>query len=289
MSFSSPSSKRKCAAWDGGAQGLRGRGEGRRARGLAAWVWLCMLAPLPAMADASGTADTLRLHPRLTPSFSFSPATPPASADAPSQPSPQTGVALRQSVCAKVTPLYAMPVTVRAAKPLVMPVTYSRVSSDFGTRYHPVRRVKHRHTGIDLVAPSGAPVRAVAQGVVNSIGYERRGFGRYIVIAHRHDSETIYAHLSATARGLRVGETVTAGRVIGAVGKSGMVTGPHLHFELRRQGVPADPRPLLRRTARMSESSASTGNTCLSVLNGVPSWHLHGGAGAVARWQYSPL
>ncbi|VVD91482.1 Glycyl-glycine endopeptidase ALE-1 [Pandoraea eparura] len=286
MSFSSPSFKRKCAALDGGAQGLRGRGEGRRSRRLAAWVWLCMVAPLPALADADGMADTLRLHPRLTPSFTFASPTPPGLADVSS---PQTDVTLRQSVCAKVTPLYAMPMTVRAAKPLVMPVTYSRVSSDFGTRYHPVRRVKHRHTGIDLVAPLGAPVRVVAQGVVKSIGYERRGFGRYIVIAHRHDSETIYAHLSATARGLRVGETVTAGRVIGAVGKSGMVTGPHLHFELRRQGVPADPRALLRRTARMSESSSGAGNPCLNVLNGVPSWHLHGGAGAVARWQYSPL
>ncbi|MBN9117113.1 MAG: M23 family metallopeptidase [Pandoraea sp.] len=170
-----------------------------------------------------------------------------------------------------------------------MPVTYSRVSSDFGTRSHPVRRVKHRHTGIDLVAPSGTPVRAVAHGVVKSIGFERRGFGRYIVIAHRHDSETIYAHLSATARGLRVGETVAAGHLIGAVGKTGMVTGPHLHFELRRQGVPADPRPLLRRTAKMSESPAGTGNPCLSVLNGVPSWLLHGGAGVATRWQYSPL
>ncbi len=286
MSFSSPSSKRRCAALDGGAQGLRGQGEGRRAHWRAACVWLCMAVPAAAMAETGGMADALRLHPRLTPSFSFSPAAPTASADASS---PHANVALPQSVCGKVSPLYATTMTVRASKPLVMPVTYSRVSSDFGTRSHPVRRVKHRHTGIDLVAPSGTPVRAVAHGVVKSIGFERRGFGRYIVIAHRHDSETIYAHLSATARGLRVGETVAAGHLIGAVGKTGMVTGPHLHFELRRQGVPADPRPLLRRTAKMSESPAGTGNPCLSVLNGVPSWLLHGGAGVATRWQYSPL
>ncbi|VVE13005.1 M23 family metallopeptidase [Pandoraea terrigena] len=286
MSFSSPSSKRKCAALGGGAQDLRGQGEGRRSRWLAAWVWLCVAAPLTAMADAGGMADTLRLHPRLTPSFTFSSAPPRPLADASS---PQAVVALRHAVCGKATSLDAMPMTVRSAKPLVMPVSYSRISSDFGTRYHPVRRVKHRHTGIDLVAPTGTPVRAVAKGVVKTIGYERRGFGRYIVIAHRHDSETIYAHLSATARGLRVGETVTAGHVIGAVGKTGMVTGPHLHFELRRQGIPADPRPLLRRTARMSESSVATANACLGVLNGVKSWHLHGGVGAAARWQYSPL
>ena len=248
MSFSSPSSKRRCAALDGGAQGLRGQGEGRRARWRAACVWLCMAVPAAAMAETGGMADALRLHPRLTPSFSFSPAAPTASADASS---PHANVALPQSVCGKVSPLYATTMTVRASKPLVMPVTYSRVSSDFGTRSHPVRRVKHRHTGIDLVAPSGTPVRAVAHGVVKSIGFERRGFGRYIVIAHRHDSETIYAHLSATARGLRVGETVAAGHLIGAVGKTGMVTGPHLHFEFRVNGEHRDPMTI----ARESESA----------------------------------
>lgn len=275
-----------CNALDGGARGLREQGEGGRSRWRAVWLVLCMVMPVAAVAEGSAPNDALRLHPRLTPSFAFSP--PGVLAPAVSS-VPLTGAALRQSACGKATPLHPTSVTGRASGPLVMPVTYSRVSSDFGTRKHPVRRVKHRHTGIDLVAPSGTPVRVVAQGVVKSIGFERRGFGRYIVVSHRYDSETIYAHLSATARGLRVGETVAAGDIIGAVGKTGMVTGAHLHFELRRQGVPVDPRPLLRRTGRVSAPDPIAAQGCERVLDGMTSWHLHGGLGAATRWQYSPL
>ncbi|MDM8359131.1 M23 family metallopeptidase [Pandoraea communis] len=260
-----------------------------------------MAMPLPAMAGLGSTSDALRLHPRTTPSFAFSHVT-----------VPTPTATSRYSVCDKVTALYPMPATPgavrcrtvalmarpnafsstsapRASKSLVMPVTYSRISSDYGTRYHPVTRVKHSHTGIDLVAPHGAPVRVVAQGAVKTIGYERRGFGRYIVIDHRDDNETIYAHLSATARGLRVGQTVKAGDVIGAVGKTGMVTGAHLHFELRRQGVPVDPRPLLRRTARAREVHTVTDNGCHNLLDDLVACHSQGRAWATDRWQYSPL
>jgi murein DD-endopeptidase MepM/ murein hydrolase activator NlpD len=294
---------------DGGARSLLGQGEVRRTRWRAVCVWLCMLMPLPAMAGADNAGDALRLHPRLTPSFAFTHVASPASNATSSS---AGGVKSRHAVCSRVTPLYPMSITasaarcrtvaltarsntfsstpvVRASKSLVMPVTYSRVSSDYGTRYHPVRRVKHSHTGIDLVAPHGAPVRVVAQGVVKTIGYERRGFGRYVVIAHRYDNETIYAHLSSTARGLRVGEAVQAGDVIGAVGKTGMVTGAHLHFELRQQGVPADPRPLLRRTAKASEADAVTGRGCQNLPGGLLSCHPAARTDATDRWQYSPL
>ncbi|VVD67040.1 M23 family metallopeptidase [Pandoraea fibrosis] len=272
-----------------------------------------MALPLSAMASASDTNDTLRQHPRLTPSLASSHATSSASGASASSTS---GATTRYSVCSQAMPLYPASVSanalrcqtvaltarsntlrstprpapmLRASRALVMPVTYSRISSDYGTRYHPVRRVKHSHTGIDLVAPHGAPVRVIAQGVVKTIGYERRGFGRYVVIEHRYDNETIYAHLSATARGLRVGQTVKAGDVIGAVGKTGMVTGAHLHFELRRDGVPADPRPLLRRTANASQANTVASNVCQGLLEDLPSCHAPGRAGAAERWQYSPL
>ncbi|WP_281719104.1 M23 family metallopeptidase [Pandoraea apista] len=310
MSFSSPSFMRTCAALDDGARGLLGRGEGHRSRWRAACVWLCIALSLPAMASAGDASDPLRLHPRLTPSFALLHAVP----SVPSASLSGGGTTPRYSVCGKATSFYPMPVTAnavrcrtvaltarsnplsttstltpRAPRLLAMPVTYSRISSDYGTRYHPVRRVKHSHTGIDLVAPHGAPVRVVAQGVVKTIGYERRGFGRYVVIEHRYDNETIYAHLSAAARGLRVGQTVRAGDVIGAVGKTGMVTGAHLHFELRRGGVPVDPRPLLRRSALASEANAAVGHACQGLLEDPLSCHAPGRAGATERWQYSPL
>ncbi|VVE13465.1 Glycyl-glycine endopeptidase ALE-1 [Pandoraea iniqua] len=133
-----------------------------------------------------------------------------------------------------------------AGREFTMPVSYVRVSSAFGYRRHPVRGVWHGHTGVDLVAPTGTQVKAAAQGVVKFIGFERRGYGRYVVINHRYNSETIYGHLSSTSRNLRVGMKVSAGQVIGAVGSTGMATGPHLHFELRRHGRSVDPMPLLR-------------------------------------------
>ncbi len=186
----------------------------------------------------------------------------------------------------------------RAAQRVVMPVDNARVTSPFGARRHPVKRVSHVHTGIDLAAPIGTPVRAAAQGVVKVIGFERRGFGRYIVLSHRYGSETVYAHLSATARSLRVGKAVRAGDVIGAVGKSGMVTGAHLHFELRRGGEPVDPGPLLRRAA-LAATNEATGDThvasapnthdCESAESAVAPGHLHGGSAAATHWQYAPL
>ncbi|MBN4665299.1 M23 family metallopeptidase [Pandoraea nosoerga] len=144
-----------------------------------------------------------------------------------------------------------------SAESYMEPVATVRVSSPFGVRYHPLRRVSHRHNGVDLVAPSGTSVHAAAQGVVRHIGYERRGYGRYVVIDHRYDSETRYAHLSQTARHLRVGMTVEAGEVIGKVGRTGMATGPHLHFELWRYGAPVDPLPLIRESARAAPSAPS--------------------------------
>ncbi|WP_176399174.1 M23 family metallopeptidase [Pandoraea sp. PE-S2T-3] len=133
-----------------------------------------------------------------------------------------------------------------ASRKFMMPVSYVRVSSAFGYRRHPVRGVWHGHTGVDLVAPAGTQVKAASQGVIKFIGFERRGYGRYVVIDHRYNSETIYGHLSSTSRDLRVGTKVNAGQVIGAVGSTGMAAGPHLHFELRRHGRSVDPMPLLR-------------------------------------------
>lgn len=133
----------------------------------------------------------------------------------------------------------------RSVESYVEPVAALRVSSHFGARYHPVRRVRDWHNGVDLVAPAGTPVRAAATGVVKRVGFERRGYGRYVVIGHRYDSETRYAHLSQAARHLRAGTIVEAGEVIGKVGSTGMATGPHLHFELWRYGAPVDPLPLI--------------------------------------------
>lgn len=170
------------------------------------------------------------------------------------------------------------------------------MTSNFGARNHPIRRVAHRHDGIDFAAPSGTPVVAAADGEVTFIGFQNRGFGRYVVIAHRYDSETLYAHLSATALGLRVGDTVRAGDEIGAVGRTGMATGPHLHFELRRGGNPIDPTPLLEAGGIITtaDNTGATDDDCQSVSDTVPSARANGpnepnrNVGG-ARWNFAPL
>ncbi len=130
----------------------------------------------------------------------------------------------------------------------IPPVEGGRITSRFGERLHPILRKRHRHLGVDFAAPVGTPVRATADGKVAFIGY-RKGYGRVIVLRHDRHRTTVYAHLSRFAKGLRRGVWVEQGQTIGFVGRSGLATGPHLHYELRVDGVPHDPLKPLRRAA----------------------------------------
>lgn len=124
---------------------------------------------------------------------------------------------------------------------LSRPVRYQAVSSKLGVRDHPIRRRLKWHAGTDYAAPIGTPVRAIADGRV--IKATRNWVaGNYIVIRHDDGGESKYLHLHERAAPLLEGGRVRQGEVIGLVGKSGRVTGPHLHFELRDPlGRPLDP------------------------------------------------
>lgn len=100
------------------------------------------------------------------------------------------------------------------------------------------------HGGVDLVAPRGTPVRAAASGTVIFAG-RYYGYGNMVDIEHPDGTVTRYGHLSAFAPGLQPGLRVGAGRVLGSVGSTGFATGPHLHFEVRVNGRPVDPKPAL--------------------------------------------
>ncbi|MDI6870532.1 MAG: M23 family metallopeptidase [Bacillota bacterium] len=118
-----------------------------------------------------------------------------------------------------------------------------RLSAGFGRRNHPVYRLMGVHEGIDVGAPEGTPVVAAAAGRVTATF---RGLSSGLTVDLDHGGFTTrYAHLSAIK--VRTGETVKAGTVIGLVGNTGVSTGPHLHFEVRRNGQPVDPLPLLPR------------------------------------------
>jgi murein DD-endopeptidase MepM/ murein hydrolase activator NlpD len=100
-----------------------------------------------------------------------------------------------------------------------------------------------RHEGIDITAPKGTPIRAAADGTVKSIT-TRGDYGRLVVLSHAGGFETVYAHLAHTTKSLAIGAPVRQGDVIGYVGATGNATGPHLHFEVRRDGTPIDPLSL---------------------------------------------
>ena len=128
----------------------------------------------------------------------------------------------------------------------VPPLGESRVTSTFGVRRHPVTGEVKAHDGIDLAAPVGTPVRAAATGTVTFAG-RRGGYGLVVMIDHGDGTQTRYAHQSRLD--VHVGDRVAAGQPIGAVGATGLATGPHLHFEIRRDGIPVDPAAVLGRAA----------------------------------------
>lgn len=148
---------------------------------------------------------------------------------------------------------------------LASPMEFSRVSSGFKMRFHPIKKEWRRHLGVDYAAPTGTSIRTVGDGVVEFAGWQN-GYGNVVQIDHRGQKSTLYAHMSKIF--VKRGERVEQGQKIGAVGSTGWSTGPHLHFEFRVNGSHVDPltiaqnseavpvtaqaRPLFTRSAEMA-------------------------------------
>jgi murein DD-endopeptidase MepM/ murein hydrolase activator NlpD len=127
---------------------------------------------------------------------------------------------------------------------LKSPMPFTRISSGFSSaRYHPVLKEWRAHKGIDYAAPTGTPIRAIADGVVDFSG-RKGGYGNLIVLNHQRPYSSAYGHLSAYAKGVRRGARVEQGQVIGYVGATGLATGPHLHYEFRVNGQQRNPLAL---------------------------------------------
>jgi murein DD-endopeptidase MepM/ murein hydrolase activator NlpD len=121
---------------------------------------------------------------------------------------------------------------------LASPLEFSRVTSGFAMRLHPILQTLRAHRGVDYGAPYGTPVRAVGDGVVEFAGWQN-GYGNVVELRHGNQRSTLYAHLSRLD--VRKGQTVEQGQRLGAVGATGWATGPHLHFEFRVNGGHVDP------------------------------------------------
>ena len=136
----------------------------------------------------------------------------------------------------EATPIHR-PSATRSRILSAMPVE-GRISSPFGLRRHPITGETQFHAGVDIAAATGAPIRSVGDGTVVFSGAQR-GYGNTVIVEHRDGTRSVYAHNQENL--VAEGDSVQAGQTIGLVGSTGRSTGPHLHFEIRREGENINP------------------------------------------------
>lgn len=137
---------------------------------------------------------------------------------------------------------------------LASPLEFSRVTSGFANRFHPIFKQWRQHLGVDYSAPIGTPVRVVGDGIVDFAGWQN-GYGKVVEVRHSNERSTLYAHLNNFH--VRKGERVSQGQHIGEVGRTGWSTGPHLHFEFRVKGVHQDPLQIAKSAEPVELDAAS--------------------------------
>lgn len=153
---------------------------------------------------------------------------------------------------------------------------YTRISSPYGIRIHPILHTIRMHTGVDYAAPMGTKILAPAEGVISFRGV-KGGYGNAIMINHGNNLETLYGHMSAFVSGVQEGTHVFPGDVIGFVGATGRATGPHLHYEVRVGGQHVNPASIALPTPKLSVQDLAAlkkyiqkTNATLSAVEGLP-------------------
>ncbi len=137
---------------------------------------------------------------------------------------------------------------------LASPMEFSRITSGFAMRMHPILQTLRAHRGVDYGAPTGTPVRSVGDGVVEFAGWQN-GYGNVVKIEHGKERSTLYAHLSRID--VRKGQRVDQGQYVGAVGSTGWATGPHLHFEFQVRGQHVDPLQIAKASEAVTIEGAA--------------------------------
>jgi murein DD-endopeptidase MepM/ murein hydrolase activator NlpD len=135
---------------------------------------------------------------------------------------------------------------------LKTPIDGARLTSGFGNRSHPILGYSAFHKGVDFGAPTGTPIQAAGDGVIEKKGWFG-GYGNYVRLKHNSEFATAYAHMSRFAPGIAEGSRVRQGQVIGYVGSTGMSTGPHLHYEILKRGAQVNPMGVKFPTGRRLE------------------------------------
>lgn len=137
---------------------------------------------------------------------------------------------------------------------LASPMAFSRVTSGFAMRLHPIHKTWRAHLGVDYGAPTGTPVRSVGDGVVDFAGVQN-GYGNVVVVQHPGNRQTLYAHLSRI--NVHKGQRVSQSDTVGLVGATGWATGPHLHFEFKVGGKQVDPMTIARSSEAVTISAGA--------------------------------
>ena len=137
---------------------------------------------------------------------------------------------------------------------LTSPLEFSRITSGFGMRLHPIANQWRTHKGVDFGAPIGTPIRTVGDGVVE-FASTQNGYGNVVEVKHRDGKSTVYAHMNSI--GVKKGQSVSQGDTIGTVGRTGWATGPHLHFEFRINGEHHDPLTIAQESNAVPLSAAA--------------------------------
>ncbi|MBO9574372.1 MAG: M23 family metallopeptidase [Sphingobium sp.] len=151
---------------------------------------------------------------------------------------------------------------------LAQPVSGGRISSGYGERNHPILGYLRMHSGMDIAVPYGTPIRAVSDGTVNYAGWHG-GHGNYVKLAHSGNLGTGYGHMSKIA--VKVGQHVSRGQVIGYVGSTGLSTGPHLHYELFKNGALVNPNSVkFTQIAQLSGKALAEFKAQLARLKSLP-------------------
>lgn len=200
---------------------------------------LRLLVDLPRLDNATASAGTGGAPPEPVPDFNSGAAAQVLSSAASTLRQVGSQLKVQEESYRQIVKKYEYNKAYFAALPALKPMEGFYSAGEFGLRMHPILGIFKTHEGLDIVNDVGTPVMAAGDGIVEMAGQSGGGYGNAVVLRHGYGYQTMYAHLSKVL--VRPGEHVVRGQIIAKSGKTGLVSGPHLHYEVRYNGVCKNP------------------------------------------------